>query len=234
MGYDVSFHPISPQEMEEWYFTPLEWMRQGQEAKVLALAAKYGMEDFYAQKYLDTLRVGIGTADAQWFDKSHGFYIAVIQGFFRDYYYTRGSAFSFLLEQMPEYQHYTTLWAEVLPQSFLQPAKNRIIENYCSGVYLSPTQVTHLLLDLESNPKIHADFEKMWSHGQLDVLKKALNAAKNAACGLLEATEVVEPNPVSPNASTSFSNLFHCDRDGVYLYIETALKQLAQAMQKSD
>ncbi len=23
MGYDVSFHPISPEEMQEWYFTPL-------------------------------------------------------------------------------------------------------------------------------------------------------------------------------------------------------------------
>ena len=22
MGYDVSFHPISPEEMREWYFTP--------------------------------------------------------------------------------------------------------------------------------------------------------------------------------------------------------------------
>ena len=21
MGYDVSFHPISPEEMQEWYFT---------------------------------------------------------------------------------------------------------------------------------------------------------------------------------------------------------------------
>ena len=54
MGYDVSFHPISPKEMREWYFTPLTWIQQGQEGKVLALAAQHGMEDFYAEKYLDT------------------------------------------------------------------------------------------------------------------------------------------------------------------------------------
>ena len=24
MGFDVSFHPISPAEMDMWYFTPLE------------------------------------------------------------------------------------------------------------------------------------------------------------------------------------------------------------------
>ena len=50
MGYDVSFHPISPEEMREWYFTPLTWMQQGQEEKVLTLAVQHGMEDFYAEK----------------------------------------------------------------------------------------------------------------------------------------------------------------------------------------
>ena len=42
MGYDVSFHPISPEEMQEWYFTPLSWVQQGQEEKVLALAGRCG------------------------------------------------------------------------------------------------------------------------------------------------------------------------------------------------
>ena len=153
MGYDVSFHPISPEEMREWYFTPLSWVQQGQEEKVLALAAQHGMEDFYAEKYLDTLRVGAGTEPDELFDKSHGFYIAVIQGFFRDYYYTRGSAFSFLVEEKPEYARYFTPWAQVTPTAFPNPAENQIIENYCSGVYLSPKQVTQLLRDLEQDQR---------------------------------------------------------------------------------
>ena len=130
MGYDVSFHPISPDEIQEWYFTPLTWIQQGQEEKVLALAAQYGIEDFYAEKYLDTLRVGAETESNELFDKSHGFYIAVIQGFFRDYYYTRGSAFSFLAEEKPEYGRYFTPWAQVVPTALPNPAKNQIIENY--------------------------------------------------------------------------------------------------------
>ena len=77
---------------------------------MLALAAQHGMEDFYAEKYLNTLRVGAETESDELFDKSHGFYIAVIQGFFRDYYYTRGSAFSFLVEEKPEYARYFTSW----------------------------------------------------------------------------------------------------------------------------
>lgn len=89
MGYDVSFHPISPDEMREWYFTPLRWVQQGQEEKVLALAA-----------------------------------------------------------------------------------------------------------------------------------------AEELGAGLLEATEVVEPDPIQPNESTCYSNLYHCDKDGVTLYIDTVSRQL--------
>ena len=111
---------------------------------MLALAAQHGMEDFYAEKYLDTLRVGAETEPDELFDKSHGFYIAVIQGFFRDYYYTRGSSFSLLMEESPEYVRYFTPWAQVVPTAFPNPAENQIIENYCSGVYLSRDQVTQL------------------------------------------------------------------------------------------
>ena len=234
MGYDVSFHPISPEEIQEWYFTPLTWIQQGQEEKVLALAAQYGIEDFYAEKYLDTLRVGAETESNELFDKSHGFYIAVIQGFFREYYYTRGSAFSFLLEEKPDYARYFTPWAQVVPTAFPNPAENRIVENYCSGVYLAPEQVLNLLRDLEQENVVQKDLEEHWSNGQFAVLKKALSAAAELGVGLLEATEVVEPNPISPNESTSYSNLYHCDRDGVYLYIDTVSAQLADVIGRSE
>lgn len=230
MGYDVSFHPISPEEIREWYVTPLTWVQEGEEEKVLAFAAQHGMEDFYAEKYLNTLRVGAETESGELFDKSHGFYIAVIQGFFRDYFYTRGSAFSFLAEEKPEYVRYFTPWEQIVPAAFSNPAENRIIENYCSGVYLSPAQAAQLLQDLEQDRKVLEDLEELWCDGQLAVLKKALTAAVELGAGLLEATEVVEPNPIAPNESSSYSNLYHCDRDGVYLYMDLAMRQLAQAM----
>lgn len=234
MGYDVSFHPVSPSEMDEWYFTPLNWVRTGQEKKVLELANRYGMEPFYAQKYLDTLRVGADTEDDELFDKSHGFYLAVIQGFFRTYYYTRGSAFSFLAEEKPEYERYFTPWKQLMPYPFPNQAENRIVENYCSGAYLSPEQVEQLLRDMEENPQVHSDLESLWSCGQLEVLKKALTSAKEKGCGLLEATDVVVPNPIKPNESESYSNLYNCDRDGVFLYIETVARQIEEAMNSND
>lgn len=127
---------------------------------------------FLCRKYLNTLRVGAETESNELFDKSHGFYIAVIQGFFRDYYYTRGSAFSFLVEQKPEYARYFTSWEQITPVSFPNPMQNRIIENYCSGVYLSPDQVIQLLKDMEQDPKVLEDLEGLWSNGQIAVLKK--------------------------------------------------------------
>ena len=234
MGYDVSFHPISPDEIQEWYFTPLTWTQQGQEEKVLALAAQHGLEDFYADTDPDTLRVGAEAEADVLFDTGHGCYIAVVQGFFRAYYYTRGSSFSFLMEEKPEYARYFTSWDQVTSVSFPNPMQNRIIENYCSGVYLSRDQVTQLLRDLEQEPKVLEDLEGVWSDGQLAVLKKALVAAAELGVGLLEATEVVEPNPIRPNESMSYSNLYHCDRDGVYLYINAASRQIADAIRRSE
>ena len=169
MGYDVSFHPISPKEMREWYFTPLTWIQQGQEEKVLALAAQYGIEDFYAEKYLDTLRVGAETEPGELFDKSHGFYIAVVQGFFRDYYYTRGSAFSFLAEEKPEYERYFTSWDQVTPVSFPNPMQNQIIENYCSVVVLRfpGVKLYSFSKDMEQDPKVCEDLERIGAMARL-------------------------------------------------------------------
>ena len=90
-----------------------------------------------------------------------------------------------------------------------------------------------LLKDMEQDHKVCEDLERIWSNGQIAVLKKALSAAAELGTGLLEATEVVEPNPLHPNESTCYSNLFHCDRDGVYLYIDMAMKQIAQAMEQN-
>ena len=168
------------------------------------------------------------------FDKSHGFYIAVIQGFFRDYYYTRGSGFSFLMEEKPEYARYFTPWVQVVPTTFPNPVENQIIESYCSGVYLSQNQVIQLLRDLKQDQKMLEDLEEIWCDGQLAVLKKALKAAAEQGIGLLEATEVVEPNPIRPNESTSYSSLHHCDRDGVYLYMDAASRQIEDAIRRSE
>ena len=87
---------------------------------------------------------------------------------------------------------------------------------------------------MEQDPPKCEDLEGLWSNGQIAVLKKALSAVAKIKTGTaLEATEVVEPNPIRPNESTSYSTCTTVTRDGVYLYIDTVSAQLADVIGKS-
>ncbi len=205
---------------------------QESKKEILKFANQYGIKPLYAEKYFDVLKVGTETIDDNIFDKTHGFYIAIEQGFFKEYYYTRGSAFSFLIAEKPKYIKYTTPWEDIIPHTFPNKINNTITENYCSGVCIGQKQVIKLLDDIESNTQVCRDMGDLWSNGQFDVLKKALLKAKELECGLLEATDVIAPNPIKPNESECFSDLFHCDKEGVYLYIDTAMKQLSEIMKE--
>ena len=216
MGYDVSFHPISPEEMREWYFAPLTWIQQGQEEKVLALAAQHGMEDFYAEKYLNTLRVGAETESNELFDKSHGFYIAVV-GIFPGLLLHPGSGFFLPVGgEWPEYTRYLRRGHRWHQPPFPNPAENQIIST-APCVPVSEAGCA-------ASPGSGADAKGAGGSGgalerwTVAVLKKGPHCRGGTGVSLLEATEVVEPNPIHPNESTSYSNLYHCDREGVSLY----------------
>ena len=65
------------------------------------------------------------------------------------------------------------------------------------------------------------------------MLFRSLVYAKSHRLGLLEATEVVEPNPLNLEATVCRSYLMNCDQDGVLLYAETAKRQLAEAARQA-
>ena len=228
MGYDISYHPIKEAEIEEWYFGLFEDLADNCFDKVDELADKHGLEDFYRQKYKDTLRIGIDTQPQEAFDKSHGYYMAVIQGFFRTYFYTRGAAFSFLINDKPHYRAYTKPWQQIQPYNWENPIANQITENYSSGIYLPPEKLEQLLTDYHAKPAIKAELDAFFSDGRITVFLKALDYCRENGLGLLEATEVVEPNPIDLNSSACYSNLFNCDLDGPILYRDTARQQLSE------
>lgn len=229
MGFDVSYHPIGDEEIKRWYFDALERLRGGDEAPVLETARQTGMDEFYVQKYLDTVKAGLQAENAELFDKTHGLYIAVTQGFFRKYFYIRGGAFTFLTEAKPEYRRYTETWADLLGFTPQNPVENRIVENYCSGVIIPNTKTQQLLNDIYADPQVKSDMEEYFSHGRLEIFLDALKYAVENDLNLLEATEVVEPNPLDLNGSSSYSNLFNCDPSGALLYREAVMEQLAEA-----
>lgn len=100
MGYDVSYHPISEEQIKEWYWD-IDFIKilENDFSDVEEVAKKYQLDDFYKEKYLDTIKHATNILPEEMFEFSHGYFIAVIQGFFSTYFYTRGSAFSFLMEE---------------------------------------------------------------------------------------------------------------------------------------
>lgn len=222
MGWDISYHPISEQQMQEWYFDVLD-----NPERIEQVIRRSGMEEFYAAKYRQTMDVARSTGPEDTFDKTHGFYIAVVQGFFGDYFYTRGSALSFI--EHPVFRNYCRPWTDFVPERYLtQTVHNRLVENYCGGVYLPYESAARLLTDYADGGPVREELDRMFSHGRIKVLLKALRFACAQRTGLLEAAEVVTPDPFDLNNSSSYSNLFHCDIDGPLLYHEAAKAQLEQ------
>ncbi|MNY39007.1 hypothetical protein D3C86_1736690 [compost metagenome] len=86
--------------------------------------------------------------------------------------------------------------------------------------------MSQLLSDYEHNPSVRTDLDGFFSEGRIRIFRKALADAREQGLGLLEATEVVEPNPLDLNDSACYSNLFNCDQEGAYLFREAAIEQL--------
>lgn len=226
MGWDISYHPIAEDQIKEWYFDVLL-----DQARLQKNADRYGIEPFYKQKYVDTIKVALETAPDAVFDTAHGYYIAVIQGFFNKYFYIRGGALSFLENDL--INQYFKPWQQIIPENFAnQKIQNQITTNYCSGVYIPKEKVVQLFDDYQSDATVKATLDELFSHNRITVFLKALAYAKANELGLLEATEVVEPNPIDLNQSVCYSNLFNCDPEGAQLYQQTAMEQLAAIEEK--
>lgn len=221
MGYDISYHPINETEIKEWYFDVLR-----DPALISGITSQYQVEEFYKEKYQQVINIGSGTKSDDSFERSHGYYIAVIQGLLRKYYYTRGAAFSFLLEERPYFERYTQDLKTIVPPHITTPISNRIVQNYSSGIFIPAAQVIQLLSDYDHDPAVRADLDGFFSQGRIRIFRKALADARQQGLGLFEATEVVEPNPLDLNDSACYSNLLNCDQEGAYLFREAAIEQL--------
>ena len=73
MGYDISYHPVSEQQIHTWYFDKLKYPER---AKPLAEA--HGVEEFYWKQYEETVRAGLSADPDVSFDQTHGHFIATV------------------------------------------------------------------------------------------------------------------------------------------------------------
>ena len=219
--------------MLRWYFDRLEEVRSGDRSGLVALAEEYRIgsdnsnEEFCAARYQEIMDTAAKVQPGEPFDKTHSYILAAVQGLFRTYYYTRGGLYSNLMDQ-PAMAAYTLSFQRILGDRLQHPVQNRILENYSGGVYIPEEQVPRLLDDGQSGP-VRAALESVFGN-TLPVFFKALERARQEGLGLLEATEVIEPNPLNIQETVCRSYLNNCDLDGVKIYIETCRRQLEEAV----
>ena len=92
-------------------------------------------------------------------------------------------------------------------------------------MYIPADKVVELLHDYENDSDIKKELDNIFSHDRITVFLKALRYAKEKNVGILEATEVMEPNPVDLNESSCYSNLFNCDTEGPLLFQKAVMQQ---------
>ena len=234
MGFDVSWHPISQKEMFRWYFDRLEEVRAGDHSGLTALIQEHqpgkaeGNEAFCAARYQEIMDTAAQVGPGEPFDKTHSFILAAVQGLFRTYYYTRGGLYSDLVVRQPEMAAYTTSFRRILGDRLENPLQDRIFENYCGGVYIGEDQVPQLLANYESG-KVKEALEDCFGN-TLPVFLKALGHARREGLGLLEATDLVVPQPFQLQDTSCSTYLMNCDFDGIAIYAATAKAQMEQAV----
>lgn len=223
MGWDVTYHPFGATEVAALYF---DLVRDPD--LVPDVCRRFELSEFYAGRLVEVLKSAKAIGPEVPFSKGHAFHLAVVSGFLRRYWYVRGAAFSFLVEANQAFCGYTTPWEQLAPEAFRTARfDNRITENYCGGVFLGPEGLEKLRSDYRTVPSVRTALEQLFSHKRLEVFWKAVDSALNQSLGLVEATEVIEPNPFDLNKSTCLSNLFHCDPAGALLYRDAAIEQVA-------
>ncbi len=232
MGYDVSYHPITEDQIHEFYFNVLEDISLADNLKVRVPndqlkdeSQREDFEQFYLDKYKETIRTS-QEMDYDDFGTTHAFNIAVVQGFFEEFFYTRGSAISFI-ESDDFFEKYTTSWKHFVVNKHLTSFHDdKLDTNHCGGVYISPLQVSLLLQDYKQDLKLKNILDELFSDKRIDVFLTALTFAKEKGLGLLEATDVVEPHPDYYGEHTCYCNLFNCDPRGITLYQMAVAKQI--------
>jgi len=223
MGLDISYHPIAADEIKSLYFDLIN-----DHKPLKNIAAKFEIEEFYVDK-LKYMIEGANEIESETpFNSGHGFMLAVVAGIYRIYWYTRGADISTMDESL--LKNYITPWEELIPENFLTlKIENYLSENYSTGVYLSYNGLKKLRSDYDLNPKVKQEIDKIFSHDRLRVFWAAVDYAIDNKLGLIEATEVIEPNPFDLDKSTSYSNLSNCDPEGALLYQTAAREQLSDA-----
>lgn len=208
----ITYHPVSSAMVERYaYYVYAEGGAD--------LAAQHGdamgMGLAYRDHFVSLLAHFAATGD-QPFDRSHGFNIALTQGFFGTYFYVFDARLSSLGELIAPY---CTTWDQVLPDwPTAATAANRLQGEYSSGTFLRADAVAQFMHDAHANPELTQALATHFPGSKLTVLWSALQAAVDEGAGLVEAAGVLVPDRHDLSATTCLARYDQCDAASLHAY----------------
>ncbi len=217
MDLSVSYHPITKEQMKEWYFDTFEDIGHADTLQLripeeqLKNHTREEVETYYKDKYL-TLIKRSRELDYDNFNKWHAYFIALSQGFFEQFYFVQGCSFSAIIDET--FHHlYTTAWEDVVPLEYTEGlfTSKKLDGAFSGGAYMSPEQVKKLLHAYENDSYIKELLEGQFEGRKIEVILAALKYASQNDQGLLEATKVISQSDQIFEEASCFSNLFNCD-----------------------
>ena len=221
MGWDITYHPLGSDEIAAVYFAGVE-----NPDRVVEFAERYNVPGFHHENLANAFATGRDDDMGGPFATYHGMNMAVVAGHLRKYWYVRGSAMSFLAGDA-DFTGYFSDFRELVPEAYKHlQFDNQLTQNYCCGVYMDNAALRRLMDDIATTPAVREKMMDLFSHGRFEVFKAAAEYALDEGLGLLEAAEVLEPNPMDLNSSRCLSNLHNCDPAGAILYHEAAMEQI--------
>ncbi len=217
MDLSISYHPMTKEQMQTWYFDAFEDIGVADTLKVKIPDEQlrhYKLEEveaFYQEKYKTMIKRS-RALDYDNFNKWHAYFLAITQGFFEKFYFIHGSALSAILDKA-FHDTYVTAWEEVVPSEYLEDmiVSKKLEGPFSGGAYLSPEQVKQLLHDYKNDKDIKEILDEQFPGRKIDVLLAALNYASDNNQGLLEAAKVIEQSGELFEEPSCYSNLFNCD-----------------------
>ena len=217
MDLSISYHPISKEQMTEWYFDAFEDIGVVDTLKVRIPEEQLRhhkldeVEVYYQDKYKSMIKRS-RDLDYDNFNKWHAYFIAIVQGFFEKFYFVQGSSLSSIIDA-DFHKTYVTPWEDVVPTDYIEDlyASNKLQGPFSGGAYMSPEQVKQLLNDYENDSFIKEVLDEQFEGRKIEVLLAALKYASENDQGLLEAAKVIDQSEELFEEPECFSNVFNCD-----------------------
>ena len=217
MDLSVSYHPISQEQMKQWYFDAFEDMGAVSALKLrvpdeqLKEHTLEEVEAYYMDKYKSMIARS-RELEYDNFNKWHAYFLAITQGFFEKFYFVHGCAISSILDN-EFHDTYVSDWAKIVPSEYVEDlhVTNKLQGAFSGGVYIAPEQVKQLLNDYENDPLIQEIMDEQFEGKKIEVILEALKYASQNNQGVLEATKVIDQSDELFQEPSCFSNLFNCD-----------------------